>query len=143
MYMNTWHKVFICCVFLLLSACGSGGSQEPNPEPPPEPPVSRTFTVDLQWDPPLEYEDGTPIEYLKEYRVYYGEDPNYLKQSKMLIVPGGVITTASLYVIEGVWHFAVTAVADNGLESDLSNIVTYTFTHETKVTVNWNSPFTG
>lgn len=142
--MNTWHTVFICCVFLILSACDVGGSQTPNPEPPSdEPPVSRTFTVDLQWDPPLEYEDGTPIEYLKEYRVYYGEDPNYLRQSQVLIIPGGVITTASLYVIEGVWHFAVTAVADNDLESDLSNIVTYTFTQETKITVNWNSPFTG
>lgn len=123
--MNTWHRIFICCVFLALSACGGGGSQTPEPEPPPEPP--RTYTVDLQWDPPLEYEDGTPIEYLKEYRVYYGEDPNYLKQGKLLVVPGGTITFASVYVPKGVWHFAVTAVADNELESDLSNIVTYTF----------------
>lgn len=121
----TFQKVFICSLVLLLSACGGGGgSSTPNP-PDDDPP--RTYTVDLRWDPPLQYEDGTPIDYLKEYRVYYGEDPNYLRQSKVLVIPGGVITFASLYVPKGVWHFAVTAVADNNLESDLSNIVTYSF----------------
>lgn len=117
-------KVFICSALLILSACG-GGSSTPKDPPPDDPP--KTYTVDLQWDPPLQYEDGTPIEYLKEYRVYYGEDPNYLRQSKVLVIPGGTITFASLYVPKGVWHFAVTAVADNELESDLSNIVTYSF----------------
>lgn len=118
------HRVFIYALLVILAGCGGGGS--PTPEPPPEEPP-RTYTVDLQWEPPLQYEDGTPIEYLKEYRVYYGNDPNYLRQSKMLLIPGGTITFASLYVPKGVWHFAVTAVADNDLESDLSNIVTYSF----------------
>ena len=139
--MNTWHRLFICFVFLALSACGGGGPQAPEPEPPPEePPVFRTFTVDLQWDPPLEYEDGTPIEYLKEYRVYYGEDPNYLKQSKVLVIPGGSIEFASVYVTVGVWHFAVTAVSDSDVESDLSNIVTYTFSEPIQQ-VQFASPF--
>lgn len=120
-----FRRVFIYAVLAILAACGGGGSPAPEPPPPEEPP--KTYTVDLQWDPPLTYEDGSTIEYLKEYRVYYGEDPNYLKQSKVLVIPGGVITFASLYVPKGVWYFGVTAIADNNLESDLSNIVTYSF----------------
>lgn len=123
--MKALQIIFICFTVLVGACVDNNVVPIDPPPPPPDPP--KTYTVDLSWEPPTQYEDGTKIEYLKEYRVYYGNDPNYLRQGKILIVPGGVITFASLYVPKGDWHFAVTAVADNNLESDLSNIVTYSF----------------
>jgi len=124
-----FRRVFIYPLVLILSSCGGGG-QTPTPEPP-KPPEPTTYTIDLNWEPPLTFEDGTPIDPavdIKEYRVYYGNDPNYLKQDgKLLIVQSGLATYATLWVPNGVWHLAVTTISVSDMESDLSNIVTYSF----------------
>lgn len=122
--------LYVFIVFAFVAGCGGGGNPPPNPKPPDPPPTS--FTVDLIWDIPLEYDDGTPllVEDLKEYRVYYGNDHNNLKQSgRLLVIPQitGSTGKAQIPVGAGIWHFAVTAVSKEELESDLSNVVTYSF----------------
>lgn len=124
--IKTLSKLFILSTILFLSACDGNNSNINTPTPP----VEDSYIISLQWDMPTEYEDGSPIglDEIKEYKVYYGDDSNFLKQSKnVLIVEGGQNTTASIMVSKGIWYFAVTAIDVNEHESDLSNIVTYVF----------------
>lgn len=77
-------------------------------------------TAHLQWMPPTHREDGSPLNNLAGYRVYFGESPNNFTE----MVP---LTNAGLtsYLVEnlatGTWYFAVTAVDAAGVESPLSN----------------------
>lgn len=115
-------RILVCILMLALAACGGGSGSST------QPPISSTITIELQWDPPTEYEDGTPFTPLdlKQYKVYYGEDPNFLKETgKTLIILGGQ-TNAVITVPKGIWYAAVTTIDVDDLESNLSNIVTYT-----------------
>lgn len=83
--------------------------------------VSTTLaSVTLQWQPPTENTDGTPLTDLAGYRIYYGVDPADL--SDLIKLPNPGLTT---YVIEeltpNTWYFAMTSVNERGQESDLSN----------------------
>ena len=77
-------------------------------------------SVTLQWQPPTENTDGTPLTDLAGYRIYYGVDPANL--SDLIELPNPGLTT---YVVEqlapNTWYFAMTSVNDRGQESDLSN----------------------
>ena len=83
--------------------------------------VSTTLaSVTLQWQPPTENTDGTPLTDLAGYRIYYGVDPANL--SDLIELPNPGLTT---YVVEeltpNTWYFAMTSVNERGQESDLSN----------------------
>ncbi len=83
--------------------------------------VSTTLaSVTLQWQPPTENTDGTPLTDLAGYRIYYGVDPADL--SDLIKLPNPGLTT---YVVEeltpNTWYFAMTSVNERGQESDLSN----------------------
>ena len=83
--------------------------------------VSTTLaSVTLQWQPPTENTDGTPLTDLAGYRIYYGVDPADL--SDLIKLPNPGLTT---YVVEeltpNTWYFAMTSVNDRGRESDLYN----------------------
>ena len=77
-------------------------------------------SVTLQWQPPTENTDGTPLTDLAGYRIYYGVDPAEL--SSLIELPNPGLTT---YVVEeltpNTWYFAMTSMNDRGQESDLSN----------------------
>jgi hypothetical protein len=77
-------------------------------------------SVTLQWQPPTENTDGTPLTDLAGYRIYYGVDRANL--SDLIELPNPGLTT---YVIEeltpNTWYFAMTSVNERGQESDLSN----------------------
>jgi hypothetical protein len=76
-------------------------------------------SVTLQWQPPTENTDGTPLTDLAGYRIYYGVAPAEL--SSLIELPNPGLTS---YVVEALtpdtWYFAMTAVNDRGQESDLS-----------------------
>ena len=83
--------------------------------------VSTTLaSVTLQWQPPTENTDGTPLTDLAGYRIYYGVDPADL--SDLIKLPNPGLTT---YVVEeltpNTWYFAMTSVNERGQESELSN----------------------
>ncbi|MEE8345023.1 MAG: fibronectin type III domain-containing protein, partial [Woeseiaceae bacterium] len=77
-------------------------------------------SVTLQWQPPTENTDGSPLTDLAGYRIYYGVDSADL--SDLIELPNPGLTS---YVVEeltpNTWYFAMTSVNDRGQESDLSN----------------------
>jgi hypothetical protein len=85
------------------------------------PPVGDTGTALLSWTPPTQREDGSSLNNLSGYRVYYGLNQNQLDQTVVLNNAG-----LTSYMVEslgqGTWYFAVTAVDGGGMESGFSNV---------------------
>jgi hypothetical protein len=81
----------------------------------------------LSWLPPTENEDGSTLNDLAGYRIYYGRDRSNLSRSIVLNNPG-----LTNYVIENlapsIWHFAMTSVNADGDESVRSSTVSKTIT---------------
>jgi hypothetical protein len=81
----------------------------------------------LAWNPPTHNVDGSPLMDLSGYRIYYGRDPNVLGRTVAIDNPG--LTT---YVIEnlqpGQWHFVMTSVNGQGIESRRTDPVSKTIT---------------
>lgn len=77
--------------------------------------------MSLSWLPPTENVDGTAIGSLAGYRIYSG-------RSRYELAPMVEIDNAGVtrYVIDdlenGMWYFAVSAVATDGTESARSNV---------------------
>jgi hypothetical protein len=75
----------------------------------------------LSWTPPTQREDGSSLNNLSGYRVYYGLNQNQLDQTVVLNNAG-----LTSYMVEslgqGTWYFAVTAVDGGGMESGFSNV---------------------
>lgn len=78
----------------------------------------------LTWAAPTTNVDGSPLNDLAGYRLYYGTQPgNY---SNVLNV--GDFTSAQLSDLgSGTWYLAVTAYDTYGNESDFSNEIHHTF----------------
>ena len=79
--------------------------------------------VTLQWEPPTENTDASPLTNLAGYHVYYGTSPQSLSSRITVANPG-----ISSYVVEnlarGTWYFAVAGYNANGVEGDLSGVAT-------------------
>jgi hypothetical protein len=78
-------------------------------------------TATVSWEVPTTTTTGTTLKDLAGYRIYYGLSETDLSQA----VDAGVGLQS--YVIanlgRGTWYFAVRAVTQLGVESDLSQIV--------------------
>ena len=70
----------------------------------------------LSWNPPTENADGSSLDDLAGYRIYYGRNPDNLTQVVVLNNPG-----LTRYVVENLtparWHFEMTSVNTEGVES--------------------------
>ncbi len=66
--------------------------------------------------PPTENADGSSLTNLAGYRIYYGTNPNNLNNTIVLNNPG-----LTRYVVENltpaIWHFVMTSVNAEGVES--------------------------
>lgn len=84
-------------------------------------PVTRTAT--LNWTPPTQNMDGTPITNLAGYKVMYGSSPGQYSQA--LNVPVASMNSVVIEALEAgrTWYFSVKAVNTSGIESDFSNEV--------------------
>lgn len=84
-------------------------------------PVTRTAT--LNWTPPTQNIDGSPITNLAGYKVMYGSSPGQYSQA--LSVPVATMTSVAIEALEAgrTWYFTVKAVNTSGVESDFSNEV--------------------
>lgn len=76
----------------------------------------------LSWHPPTHNEDGSALEGLTGYRIHFGRHKRNLNRTIVLDNPG-----LTRYVIEGLtpahWHFAMTSVDRDGVESSRSKTV--------------------
>jgi hypothetical protein len=79
----------------------------------------------LSWNPPTANSDGSPLSDLVGYRIYYGRNADNLTQVVVLNNPG-----LTRYVIENLtparWHFEMTAVNGDGVESQRSGTASKT-----------------
>lgn len=86
------------------------------------PRVSAPGAVALRWVPPTANEDGSTLTNLAGYRIYYGRTADNLSNVMPLSNPG-----LARHVMEGLasgtWHFAITALAAGGAESERSPVV--------------------
>ena len=79
--------------------------------------------VTLNWMPPTENTDGSPLTNLAGYDIHYGTASGNYSQSVAVSNPG-----LATYVVDnltpGTYYFSVTAVNSAGAESPLSSEVT-------------------
>ena len=109
---------------LLLAGC-----IDPGPGPasgsPPRAVASASRAATLFWEAPTSNTNDSPLTDLAGYRIYYGRNPAVLSHTVQIDSVG-----LQTYVVDdlepGTWYFAIVAVATNGVESTLSNIVTKT-----------------
>jgi hypothetical protein len=109
-----------------LMGCGGGGHSEgilstalrgtDSVAPAPDSAVNQSIT--LTWNRPNANSDGSDLNDLVGYKIYYGPSSNNYTQSiDVGISTGAVISGLSA----GSWCFATTAYDDAGNESDYSN----------------------
>ena len=79
----------------------------------------------LSWNPPTMYTDGTPLNDLSAYRIYFGTSAGSYPNQIEINNPG--LTT---YVVENLapatYYFVSTAINSGGIESSYSNVATKT-----------------
>jgi len=122
--------LFITIVFLLtLLGCGSGGSSSSvsavskfgrSESSSPSSGSSTYSSVTLSWGEPASNIDGSDLNDLAGYKIYYGTSSNNYTQS----VDVGNITSAVISSLSpGTWCFSTTAYDTAGNESGYSNEV--------------------
>jgi hypothetical protein len=84
--------------------------------------VSIAGVVTLNWQPPAENVDGTPLTDLSGYRIYYGEQSKEYANRETVLDPRAVKHDVAL--VSGSYYFAMTALDSEGNESGYSNEVT-------------------
>jgi hypothetical protein len=84
-----------------------------------------TGVATLDWMPPTENTDGSVLNNLAGYTVYYGTSPSGLTQSVKITNPGLTAYTLS-NLQSGTWYFTVTSYSSAGIESTRSGVVSTT-----------------
>lgn len=114
--MHRTHKVMAFVILsVLITACTGTASDYY---------TSGSGSATLTWDAPTQNSDNTTLDDLNRYVIYYGPASGTLSYNVTV-----QDATATTYVVENLrvnisYMFAITAVNDNGVESDFSNIVT-------------------
>jgi hypothetical protein len=134
-----------------IAGCGDGGSDTaaaaagtpnppsssapppPSPNPPPSnpppsnPPSSGNAAVTLGWTPPTTNSDGSHLDDLAGYRIYYGTTEGQYTQSVTLSNPGLTAYMVENLTTPGTYYFTISAFDDVGNESGYSNVASKTF----------------
>ncbi len=86
------------------------------------PAESATGSATISWNPPTQNADGSHLGNLAGYRIYFGKRATKLNQSIEIDNPG-----LTRYLVEDLaparWHFAMTSVNAQGVESARSKTV--------------------
>lgn len=115
--------LILLIVALLLSACGTGNSQDS--ATPASQPNGSSGEVNLSWIAPSTRTNGSyiPVSALGGYRVYMGTSRDTLDQ--IVELRDGDITS---YTVKNLpagrsYYFAISVYDSDGLESDLSQVI--------------------
>lgn len=79
-------------------------------------------TALLSWNAPLTRTDGSPLDDLLGYRIYYGVKPGELR-CQVEIRDAKLTTWTVTDLSTGTWYFAVASFDSGFVESDLSDAV--------------------
>ena len=86
------------------------------------PAASLTGTALLRWDAPTTRSDGSPLDDLAGYRIYYGIAQDQLSCQIEILDPART-ESAVPALSSGIWYFAVASVDSANVESNLSGVV--------------------
>jgi hypothetical protein len=117
--MNLAYKVILIILMITIQSCGGGNTSSSN--------------IILSWDAPNKNIDGSGIQpsELVKYRLYYGNSATTLSnlvEFDGLANPNSyTVAKSSLsFISSNVYYLALSVVNDQGFESDLSEIISYT-----------------
>lgn len=132
--------IYLCAVAALgfaLSGCGGGGGAPTGAVATSQaatgvassstsaPPTASSGAVTLNWAPPTENTNGSPLTNLAGYNIHYGTASGDYSQTVSVSNPG-----LATYVVDdlgpGTYYFSVGAVNATGAESPLSPEVSVT-----------------
>jgi len=125
---------YFCAVAALgiaLSGCGGGGSgavgssAATSNESAADPPAASSNAVTLNWTPPTENTNGSPLTNLIGYNIHYGTASGDYAQT-ISVSNAGIATYVVDNLTPGTYYFSVGAVNSQGTESPLSSQVTAT-----------------
>ena len=126
---------YLCGVAALgfaLSACGGGGSgavssssAATSDASTANPPAASSKAVTLNWTPPTQNVNGTPLTNLAGYNIHYGTASGDYTQT-ISVSNAGVATYVVDDLTPGTYYFTVGAVNSQGTESPLSPEVSAT-----------------
>lgn len=141
------RAVYLCAAMALglaLSACGGGGSSSSSAAAGPSsatqsstpgaavsgtsssaPPTASATSVTINWTPPTENVDNSPLTNLAGYNIHYGTASGQYTQTVSVSNPG-IATYVVQNLAPGTYYFAVAAVNASGMESPLSAEVSAT-----------------
>lgn len=89
-----------------------------------ESPSAGGAAVTLHWEPPTLSEDGSDLNDLEGFRVYYGTvEPLTKENAKQLKVDKALKSQLIGGLFPGIYFFAVTAVDTSGNESVFSEVI--------------------
>jgi fibronectin type III domain protein len=114
-------------LLLSLALTGCGGSDVAvNGTPTANETGPVTATAKVSWTPPTKNTDGSPLDDLAGYNIYYGTEPSALTQTIQI-----QNAAALSYVVSGLakgttWYFAVTSYSAAGQESARSLVTSKT-----------------
>jgi hypothetical protein len=129
--MNFAYKVILICLLITIQSCGGGGSITAISTGG----VGNTSSsnITLSWNGPNKNTDGSGIQpsELVKYRLYYGNSATSLFNSVEfdgLANPNSfTVAKSSLsFISSNVYYLALSVINDQGVESDLSEIISYT-----------------
>ena len=92
------------------------------------PPKKTSDSVTINWTPPTENTNGSPLTNLAGYDIHYGTSSGSLTK-KISISNPGIATYVVSNLAAGKYYFAVAAVNSSGTESPLSAQVSATVTN--------------
>lgn len=109
---------------LVLAGCGGGGRGESG-NGGSIPPLSGSRSITFMWDAPTTKADGSLLDDLKGYRIYYGsaigEYVDFTDIGLSSCVGSPAVCTLTVMLDSQYTYFAVTAYNSAGEESDFSN----------------------
>jgi Fibronectin type III domain len=107
-----------------LQACGkTASSVHADPAMNTTPDVAnRTGTATLSWAPPRRNLDGSALNDLAGYYIYYGKNPDDLSGEIRIFEPYATTHTVD-HLGPGTYYFKVVAVTANGVKSSETSLV--------------------
>ncbi len=126
--------VYFCAAALgfALSGCGGGSSGAVGISSAAtantsatDPPAASSNAVTLNWTPPTENVNGTPLTNLAGYNIHYGTASGDYTQT-ISVSNAGIATYVVDDLTPGTYYFAVGAVNSQGTESPVSSEVSAT-----------------
>lgn len=116
-----FRRIVVLLILMGSSACGGGSSTSTVPTSS----GAESGSVALSWTPPDFNTDGSALADLSGYRIAYGREAGNFSESIWITDP-----TTTAYVIDylsaGTWYFAIVALNSEGMESDMSNVLSKT-----------------